>query len=501
MQFPATLFQTLHYPQRCEKRLRLHAQGAMAAEPSVFDELLRELGKRHEERHRGQLENVIDLSRGAPEARIARTREELRRRSGTLFQPLLSVERRIDGQDVVLVGSPDFMIPADGGWRIRDAKVARDIDKPGILAQLNLYGFLLEAMLSEPPLTLEAYLGSGEIATTVYEGGEAVLEQVSAVLQILVDEGKYEPVGWSKCSACGFRGDCWTAAERDRDVALLPDVDQGLARELHGQRCRTIADLYERFHDDDRQLADLRRLSGKVQRRVGTKAARILQHAQSFLEDRPIWRDVPALPGSRNLVMFDLEGLPPQIDEVEKVFLWGLKVCGDRPSEFLTSCAFPGRTDDRAAWIGFLRIAERLFQEYGDIPFVHWASYEKTKIRMYVDRYGDPDGTAESVLARLVDLLPIMKQAVCLPLPSYSLKQVEKYVGFQRNVAGKGDWAIAMYIQACETDDPLAAEAVIGEILQYNEEDLDATWAVYRWLQEHGLGRRSSPAESDSIEA
>jgi predicted RecB family nuclease len=91
---------------------------------------------------------------------------------------------------------------------------------------------------------------------------------------------------------------------------------------------------------------------------------------------------------------------------------------------------------------------------------------------------------AARVLERLVDLLPITKRAVSLPLPSYSLKQVEKYVGFERNVAGKGDWAIAMYIQACETDDPRAAEALIGEIRQYNQEDLDATWAVYRWLQE-----------------
>jgi hypothetical protein len=80
--------------------------------------------------------------------------------------------------------------------------------------------------------------------------------------------------------------------------------------------------------------------------------------------------------------MFDLEGLPPQIDEVEKVFLWGLKVCGNHPSEFLASCAFPGEANDHTAWIGFLQIAERLFREYGDIPFVHWANYEKTKIKL-----------------------------------------------------------------------------------------------------------------------
>ena len=239
-----------------------------------------------------------------PESRIARTLDELGQGRGTLFQPLMSVERQIVGQDVVLVGSPDFMIPADGGWRIRDAKLARNIPQPAILAQLNFYGFLLEAISGEQPLALEAFLGSGDIAATLYSGCETVLDQVAAVRRILAHEQQYEPVRWSKCESCEFCGHCWPAAERDRDVALFPDVDQNLARELNSQGCRTISGLYNRLRDDVDQLANLRRVVGQVRRRVGARAAGILQHARSFLEDRPIWKSVPVLPESQNLVMF-----------------------------------------------------------------------------------------------------------------------------------------------------------------------------------------------------
>jgi predicted RecB family nuclease len=51
---------------------------------------------------------------------------------------------------------------------------------------------------------------------------------------------------------------------------------------------------------------------------------------------------------------------------------------------------------------------------------------------MYVDRFGDRDDVAARVRRNLVDLLPITQQALALPLPSYGLKVVDRYVGFSR---------------------------------------------------------------------
>jgi len=89
------------------------------------------------------------------------------------------------------------------------------------------------------------------------------------------------------------------------------------------------------------------------------------------------------------------------------------------------------------------------------------------------------------VKQNLFDLLPVMKKCVALPLPSYSLKVVEKHVNFQRSQREYGgDWSIAKYIEATETEDQELRAKVMNEILTYNEEDLAATWAVFEWLRD-----------------
>jgi predicted RecB family nuclease len=94
-------------------------------------------------------------------------------------------------------------------------------------------------------------------------------------------------------------------------------------------------------------------------------------------------------------------------------------------------------------WQHFLAKARSITREYGDIPFVHWHHYERVKLDIYAERYGDPDGTAARLRGHLVDLLPVTQKAVALPLPSYSLKVVEQYVGFRRSQSeygGDGRW-------------------------------------------------------------
>ena len=51
----------------------------------------------------------------------------------------------------------------------------------------------------------------------------AVLAQILALKQ--ADSEPYSPVGWSKCSDCGFQGRCWPQAEAKGDVAMVEGVD------------------------------------------------------------------------------------------------------------------------------------------------------------------------------------------------------------------------------------------------------------------------------------
>lgn len=143
-----------------------------------------------------------------------------------------------------------------------------------------------------------------------------------------------------------------------------------------------------------------------------------------------------------------------------------------------------GVDGDREGWERFLEEARKVFNEYGDLPFGHWHHYERTRLDMYVDRFGDRDGVAARVRADLLDLLPIVQRSIALPLPSYSLKVVEGYVGFKRTQEEYGgEWAMAKYIEATETEDQTLRAEVVDKILVYNQEDLQATWAVLQWLR------------------
>jgi uncharacterized protein len=235
---------------------------------------------------------------------------------------------------------------------------------------------------------------------------------------------------------------------------------------------------------DTQRLSELKRPWGDKLRKVGKAAERVLVNAQVLLNDEERIIAPVVIPTHDNYAMFDLEGMPPYLDELEKIYLWGMQVYGKKPGGFGGVTAGFGESGDREGWEAFLTAAKRIFDDYGDIPFVHWHHYEKTHINQYIERYGERDDIASRVLSNLLDLLPLTKSAIAIPRPSYSLKVVERYVGFKRTQDEYGgSWAMAQFILATESEDEAERNQRMGEILKYNEEDLAATWAVFEWLR------------------
>ena len=423
----ATDFFSLYRPSECDLRVWLRAQDVEEAAPGPYSQVLMKLGTEHERRHLARFPNHVDLGRLPIDERAERTRELVAENERVIYQGALRAETTLAGTEVEIVGVPDFLLPARSGYAIRDSKLARRVGGgryPAIELQLATYGWLYEQTFGEPPVALQVHSGAGVIVDIPYEGGEAALETLERILRDrLADEEPAEPVAWGKCSSCGFFDRCWPRAVERRSVGLLPWAGTGLIGELERRGTETIDQLLENY--DAESLAELERPWGKKTKAVGDAAPRILAGARALAENRPIVLNSPAIPERPNYVMFDLEGLPPQLDELEKIYLWGTQVFGERPGEFRAATAGFGRDGDREGWFAFLAEAAQIFAEHGDIPFVHWASYELTKLNLYLDRYGDRDGIAARVKANLLDLLPITYESVALPLSSYSLKEIE----------------------------------------------------------------------------
>jgi len=481
---PTDLYTALR-PTPCTLRVYLRAKNEPEGAPSPYETVIRELGRRHEESHRASLPNLLDLSRVPADDREQLTLDAIRARASNLYHPTLRTTVNIAGEECVVVGEPDFILVEPGGLVVRDCKMAIRInndDHPEIFRAMETYGWLLHSVCGEKPIRLEVVNGRGEVIQIPYDEGVAALalmEQIARTRNMAAPP--YEPVGWSRCGDCGFNARCWNAAMQAGDVAIVPGVDQGIARRLRELGVSTISELLTTLDRDS--LADVKRARGVKMVRIGSAATRIMESAEAISLGKERWLQRPQLPVASNYVMFDCEGLPPQLDEVDKVYLWGFQVFGNSPGTYVGSLASSGVDGDRSGWMSFLLAASNVFSLHGDIPFVHWAVYERVKLDGYVARFGDPDGVAARVRRNLLDLFPITRDCVVLPLPSYSLKVIERHVGFTRSIAeGSGDWAIAKYVEAVETDREDVRQSLLAEISAYNREDLEATWAVLQWL-------------------
>lgn len=489
-------------PAPCELRVWLRRHGVEEAPPGPYELVLRRLGERHERRHLAAFPDVVDLSGVPAPEREVHTLEAIRASAPVIYQAAFGADHVLAGVPCRIVGHPDFLIRDGDSYRIRDSKLARRVGprapsragrpppKPHhaeIVHQLQIYGWLYEQTVGTRPAGLEVHAGTGDIVQIVYDGGAAALELLALMVGLELRESEpYSPVGWTKCGRCGFHARCWPPAVARMDVAVVPGCGQDLALALHESGVGTVHDLLTHF--DEQSLAAftwLRRARGTRPKPLGAeRAAVLLRNARVLASGQELMLKAPALPESRSYVIFDIEGLPPQLDELEKVYLWGLQAFGDPPGEFLPATAGFGPEGDRAGWEDFLRNARSLLDAYGDLPFVHWHHYERVKLDLYIDRFGDPDGIAARVVGNLLDLCKVLNEAIVLPLPSSSLKVVERYVGFARSLPGYGaDRAMASYIEAVETEDDSRRTALMEEILAYNREDLEATWAVLAWLE------------------
>jgi len=500
MRMTASDFASCHRPTRCDLRVFLRHRREEESAPGPYDEVLRRLGLRHEKEHLATLGEFADLSAPSLHEQVEKTAVAIAKKMSILYQPAFLANAVLGGTDVEIVGVPDFLILDGGGYVIRDSKMSLRIDEenhPEILLQVQLYGWLFEKSCGVAPKGLQVHSGTGEIVTIPYDGGVSALAELECLLALKqLDAQPYEPVGWSKCLGCGFTDRCWSKAEKNSDVALVYCVDQNLARTLHTQGVCSRTELLDKF--DARSLSAFKRPYGKRLQRVGKIAERILLFADAMEKKQEKVFAVPAIPRRDNYVMFDLEGMPPHLDELDKIYLWGTQVYGEKPSQFMYAVSGFGPDGDRECWFNFLANAKGIFDTYGDILFVHWAPYEQTYLGRYILRYGDPDGIAARVEANLLDLLTVTRNSVVLPLPSFSLKVVEDYVGFKRKEAEYGgSWAMATFIEATETDDEGKRKELMDKIVAYNREDLEATWAVFEWLR--GVAHSAQCVESVEV--
>jgi uncharacterized protein len=309
---------------------------------------------------------------------------------------------------------------------------------------------------------------------------ETVLPKMQEALEACIQTLRHPEapevfISHSRCDLCQWLSYCYEVAQEDKHLSLLPGVTPSRyahLKELHLTTAEALAQIQPEV------LAPLPGFGMPV-------AEKLVRQAQSTLHQRAIAHPLPPHASSGELLLspeelptspielyFDIEAAPEQ----NLVYLHGVLVVDrDQGLEDFYPLLADRHDDEPLIWEAFLD----LVWQYPDAPIYHFCPYEVQTVQRLAERYDTPKHHVEPLLQRFVDLHERVTRVATLPVESYALKAIARWLGFNwRDADANGAQSIYWYSQWLSTGD----RTFLNAIIRYNEDDCRATYRVKDWL-------------------
>ncbi|MFM7449761.1 MAG: TM0106 family RecB-like putative nuclease [Leptolyngbyaceae cyanobacterium] len=312
-----------------------------------------------------------------------------------------------------------------------------------------------------------------------------------AMQEILADcirtlQRREEPevfISRNRCSLCHWFSHCYEVAKTDFHLSLLPGVTPVRYQQLQELNLTTVESL---ANMNPVALTPLAGFGSEVAHKLVRQARSVVQN-QAILATEALdleltyWSSqrwnyttfpTNELPTSSVELYFDIEAEP----SLKLVYLHGVLVV-DRVAKTEVFHSFVAESPEAEplVWQQFLD----LVWAYPHAPIFHFCPFEVQTVERLANLYKTPRHQIQPLLTRFVDLHERVTRYVTLPVESYALKHIARWLGFDwRTPSANGAQSIYWYAQWLSTGDRTYLEA----ILTYNEDDCRATYRVKEWL-------------------
>ena len=146
--------------------------------------------------------------------------------------------------------------------------------------------------------------------------------------------------------------------------------------------------------------------------------------------------------------------------------------------------------DDETERAGFEAVVDRMLaavEEDPEVHVYHYAPYEPSAMKRLMGRYATREEEVDRLLRgeRFVDLFAVVRQSLRAGVESYSLKRMEPFYGFVRDVdlslAGDARRVVELALESGDYD--AVADGVRASVAGYNRDDCRSTLELRNWLE------------------
>ncbi|TIM31593.1 MAG: TM0106 family RecB-like putative nuclease [Mesorhizobium sp.] len=482
------------------------------AKPAHWDpllDILRERGYRHEKAFIDHLEaqglsitkiEGVDIT----DASVAATMTAMQGGHQVIIQGALRAGRWSGRADVLRRVDVSSLL-GDWSYEVIDTKLARET-KGGTVLQLCLYSELLAFIQKHKPEFAYVVVPWSDYTAQPYRLADYGAYFRKAKLAIeMVTEGDLAPGTYPEqndhCDSCRWYEPCEKRRRADDQLSYVAGISRTQITELRENAVTTLT-----------ALADMPLpMPWKPKRGATQSYERIREQArvQALARAHNDLRHelLPIVPGfglsllpeaSDGDIFFDLEG-DPFVGEHGLEYLYGYHYYGDDgKAVYQADWAF-SREKERAGFERFIDFATERLKTYPDLHIYHFAPYEPATLKRLMGRYATREIELDNLLRGLVfvDLYSVVRNALRASVESYSIKRLEPFYGYVRNVPLKAaNIALASLQAGLELGDiGSVSDEDMQTVRSYNQDDCASTEALRNWLEELRAGLVASGLE------
>jgi predicted RecB family nuclease len=186
-------------------------------------------------------------------------------------------------------------------------------------------------------------------------------------------------------------------------------------------------------------------------------------------------------------IFFDIEGFP--LEEGGLEYLWGIVYLDEQGVRRYLDFWAHDHEQEKESFKAFIQWAYQRWQRDPLMHIYHYASYEISACRKLMGRYGVCEYEVDQLLRNevFVDLYKVVKGALLIGEPRYSIKNVEHLYRAKRETeVGSGGDSVVVYERWREHPDGLTwhTSKILNNIRIYNIDDCNSTQELTVWLRE-----------------
>ena len=381
----------------------------------------------------------------------------------------------------------------DWSYEVIDTKLARET-KSGTILQLSLYSDLVggvQDLLPEHMYVVAPWTG---FEPQEYRTGDyaAYYRLVKTWLESVLANGTEAlsyPDPKEHCGMCRWSRQCDARRRRDDHLCLVAGISSQQIGELTGKYVATTAGLAATplplpWQPERGAYASYERIREQARVQVAGREGGSPVYETLELEPEVGLAGLPQpSPGD---IFFDFEG-DPFVGPGGLEYLFGyLAANGTGQQEYAGLWAL-SYEEEKRVFECFVDWVMARWEEYPDLHIYHYAPYEPSAMKRLMGRHATREDEVDRMLRAglFVDLYRVVRGGLRAGVESYSIKELERFYGFTREVSLKeANAALYAICAPLELGFPEAIrEGDRAAVEGYNRDDCVSTSHLRDWLE------------------